>query len=113
MNESINGVSNRRFSLIVSTSEKQHYSSCLVQLRKLKRGAARKQGNFCCHIALISMAYENRVKPAVSGVEREARLEKRRIEAEKALAEHRKAEAAFRANYERLKAERLAREGKR
>jgi len=52
------------------------------------------------------------MKPAVSGVEREARLEKRRIEAEQALEEHRKAEAAFRANYERLKAERLAREAK-
>ena len=58
------------------------------------------------------MTYENRVKPAVSGVEREARLEKRRVEAEQAMEEHRKAEAAFRANYERLRAERLAREAK-
>jgi hypothetical protein len=56
------------------------------------------------------MTYENRVKPAVSGVEREARLEKRRVEAEQAMEERRKAEAAFRANYERLRAERLARE---
>jgi hypothetical protein len=58
------------------------------------------------------MAYENRMKPAVSGVEREARLEKRRVEAEKAMEERRKSDAAFRANYERLKAERLAREAK-
>lgn len=59
------------------------------------------------------MDYENRVKPAVSGVEREARLEKRRVEAEQAMEERRKAESAFRANYERLRAERLAREAKR
>ncbi len=56
------------------------------------------------------MTYERRVKPATSGVEREARLQKQRIEAEQAMAERRKAEAAFRANYERLKAERLARD---
>ena len=73
----------------------------------------RNPRNFYCHNALICMTYENRMKPAVSGVEREARLEKRRIEAEQALEEHRKAEAAFRANYERLKAERLAREAKK
>jgi hypothetical protein len=69
--------------------------------------------NFYCHNALICMAYENRVKPAASGVEREARLEKRRVEAEQAMEERRKADAAFRANYERLRAERLAREAKR
>ncbi len=56
------------------------------------------------------MTYEKRVKPAASSVEREARLEKQRIEAQQALEERRRAEAAFRANYERLKAERLARE---
>jgi hypothetical protein len=56
------------------------------------------------------MTYEKRKKPAASGVEREARLEKQRIEAEQALKERREADAAFRANYERLKAERLARE---
>jgi hypothetical protein len=77
---------------------------------KLTAGTPR---NFYCHNALICMTYENRMKPAASGVEREARLEKRRIEAEQALEEHRKAEAAFRANYERLKAERLAREAKK
>jgi len=58
------------------------------------------------------MTYDKRVKPATSGAEREARLQKQRIEAEQALAEHRRAEAAFRANYERLKAERLARDAK-
>lgn len=56
------------------------------------------------------MTYDKRVKPATSGAEREARLQKQRIEAEQALAERRRADAAFRANYERLKAERLARE---
>jgi hypothetical protein len=69
-------------------------------------------GTFFCHNALICMTYENRVKPAVSGVEREARLKKRRVEAEQAMEERRKTEAAFRANYERLRAERLAREAK-
>ena len=58
------------------------------------------------------MDYENRVKPVASSMEREARLEKRRIEAEKAMQDHHKAEAAFRAKYERLKAERIAREAK-
>ena len=37
-------------------------------------------------------------------------MEKHRIEADRAMAERREAEEAFRANYERLKAERLARE---
>jgi hypothetical protein len=59
------------------------------------------------------MTYENRVKPVSSSIERAARLEKRRIEAEKAMVDHEKAEAAFRANYERLKAERMAREGQK
>ena len=61
-------------------------------------------------MALICMTYENRVKPAASSTEREARLAKQRIEAEQAIKERRQADAAFRANYERLKAERLARE---
>jgi hypothetical protein len=56
------------------------------------------------------MTYENRVKPAASSMERQARMEKQRIEAEKALAERKRADDAFRANYERLKAQRLARE---
>ena len=58
------------------------------------------------------MTYQNRVKPPASSVEREVRLKKQRIEAEQALEERRKADAAFRANYERLKAERLARESR-
>ena len=58
----------------------------------------------------LDMEYENRMKPAVSKTEREKRLEQRRVDAQKAMEEHRRAEAAFRANYERLKAERIARE---
>jgi hypothetical protein len=42
--------------------------------------------------------------------EREAKKEKNRWDAEKAIAERQKADDAFRANFERLKAERLARE---
>jgi hypothetical protein len=42
--------------------------------------------------------------------EREAKKEKSRWDAEKAVAEGQKADDAFRANFERLKAERLARE---
>jgi len=53
---------------------------------------------------------ENRQKPAVSREEREAKMEQRRWDAEQALIERKKADDAFRANYERLKAERLARE---
>ena len=37
-------------------------------------------------------------------------MEKRREDAEQALIERKQADEAFRANYERLKAERLARE---
>ena len=58
------------------------------------------------------MEFNQRVKPPASKVEREARQEKLRAEAEKALVERKKADDAFRANYERLKAERLARAGK-
>lgn len=42
--------------------------------------------------------------------QRKTRAERRRIEAELAMADHRKAQRVFHANYERLKAERLARE---
>jgi Skp family chaperone for outer membrane proteins len=42
--------------------------------------------------------------------ERNARKAFRQIDAEKAMTEHEKAQKAFRKNYERLKAERLARE---
>jgi hypothetical protein len=54
--------------------------------------------------------FENRVKPPVSREEREAKLQQRRFDAEQAIIERKKADAAFRANFERLKAERLARE---
>ncbi len=54
--------------------------------------------------------FENRVKPPLSREERAAKMQKRRLEAEQALIERKKADAAFRANFERLKAERLARE---
>ena len=54
--------------------------------------------------------FENRIKPPVSREEREAKDEQRRLEAEQALIERKKADDAFRANFERLKAERLARE---
>jgi hypothetical protein len=56
------------------------------------------------------MTYENRTIPPRSREERAALMEKRREDAEKAMDERRKADDAFRANYERLKAERLARE---
>ena len=54
--------------------------------------------------------FENRVKPAKDRTEREARLKKQRVEADEAMVERRKADDNFRANYERLKAERLARQ---
>jgi hypothetical protein len=57
------------------------------------------------------MQFDKRVKPTTNRVEREARLERQRAEAEQAIAERKQADDAFRANYERLKAERLAREG--
>ena len=56
------------------------------------------------------MTYENRTVPPRSGEERAARLEKSRWDAVKAMSERTKAEDAFRANFERLKAERRARE---
>jgi hypothetical protein len=55
---------------------------------------------------------ETREKPPVSSEERAAKKESSRWDAMKALSERKKAEDAFRANYERLKAERLARESK-
>jgi hypothetical protein len=59
------------------------------------------------------MTYRNRVKPATSSIERKDGTEKRRNEAERAMAERREADEAFLANYQRLKAERLARETKK
>jgi hypothetical protein len=45
-----------------------------------------------------------------TSIDREARQEEMRLEAERALEEFRRKEEAVRANFERLKAERLARE---
>ena len=56
------------------------------------------------------MDFENRQKPSLTAEERLAKKEKSRWDAEKALRERKKSDDAFRANFERLKAERLARE---
>jgi hypothetical protein len=56
------------------------------------------------------MDFENREKPALTAEERLAKKEKSRWDAEKALNERKRSDNAFRANFERLKAERLARE---
>ena len=68
-------------------------------------------GNFQRLRTLTGMTdFENRVKPSLSREERAEKAEKRRLEAEQALIERKKADDAFRANFDRLKAERLARE---
>jgi hypothetical protein len=59
---------------------------------------------------LMVMDYETREKQPVTKEEREAKKERSRKDAETALAARKKADEAFRANFERLKAERLARE---
>jgi hypothetical protein len=59
------------------------------------------------------MDYETQEKQLPTKEEREAKKEKARKEAEKALAARKKEDEAFRANFERLKAERLAREAKK
>jgi hypothetical protein len=53
---------------------------------------------------------EHREKPHVTKEERKAKKEQSRLDAEKNLIERKKSDDAFRANFERLKAERLARE---
>jgi uncharacterized FlgJ-related protein len=58
-------------------------------------------------------AFDNRRKPSSNSMEREARRENQRIEAERAMTERKHADEAFRANHERLKAERLAREARK
>ena len=58
------------------------------------------------------MDYETREKRAPTKEEREAKKDKARREAEKALAARKKEDDAFRTNFERLRAERLARENK-
>jgi hypothetical protein len=54
--------------------------------------------------------FEHREKPPITKEEREAKKERARQDAVKALAARKKDDDAFRANFERLKAERLARE---
>jgi hypothetical protein len=54
--------------------------------------------------------FERRAKPPITKEERETKLQKQRWDAEQALVERKKAEQAFYANFERLRAERLARE---
>jgi uncharacterized protein YaiL (DUF2058 family) len=54
--------------------------------------------------------FDDREKPLNSKLEREAKKEKQRWDAEKALLERKKVDDAFRSNFERLKAERIARE---
>ena len=76
-----------------------------AQLRRERRG------NFWRHRALISMEnFEHREKPPITKEEREAKKERARQEAEIAIAARKKQDEAFRANFQRLKAERLARE---
>jgi hypothetical protein len=58
------------------------------------------------------MDYETQEKQPPTKEAREAKKEKARQDAEKGLAERKKEDEAFRANFERLKAERLARETK-
>ena len=59
---------------------------------------------------MTMMDYETQEKRPPTKEEREAKKEKARLEAEKALVLRKKEDEAFRANFERLKAERLARE---
>ena len=56
------------------------------------------------------MDYETQDKRPPTKEEREAKKEKARKEAEKALIARKKEDEAFRANFERLRAERRARE---
>ena len=54
--------------------------------------------------------FEHREKPPITKEEREAKKERARQDALKAMAVRKKEDDAFRANFQRLKAERLARE---
>ncbi|WP_156180061.1 hypothetical protein [Bradyrhizobium sp. LTSPM299] len=60
----------------------------------------------------VLMDYEAQEKRQPTAEERAAKKEKSLWDAKKALAERKKADDAFRANFERLKAERLTREQK-
>jgi hypothetical protein len=68
-------------------------------------------GNLWRGRALSDMEnFEHREKPPITKEEREAKKERARQEAEKAIAARKKEDDAFHANFQRLKAERLARE---
>ena len=58
----------------------------------------------------MMMDYESQERRLPTKEEREAKKEKARKEAEQNLTARKKSDDAFRANFERLKAERLARE---
>ena len=74
-------------------------------------GQMRLRGNLWGPDALICMEnFEHKDKPPITKEERAAKKEKSLWDAKKALAERKKADDAFRANFERLKAERKARE---
>ena len=66
--------------------------------------------NLLRHKTLTVMNYEIREKTPPTKEEREAKKQQARKDAEKALIARKKADDAFRANFERLKAERRARE---
>lgn len=66
--------------------------------------------NWQRHKTLTIMNYEAQEKRLPTKEEREAKKEKARLSAEKELAVRKQEDDAFRANFERLKAERLARE---
>jgi len=70
------------------------------------------RGNFKHQKTLTMMDYETQERRPPTKEEREAKKEKARREAERVLAERKKEDESFRANFERLKAERLARETK-
>jgi hypothetical protein len=59
---------------------------------------------------LGGMNHQTRDKRSLTKEEREAKKEQSRKDAESVLAERKKENDAFRANFERLKAERLARQ---
>ena len=66
--------------------------------------------NFLRHKTLTMMDYETKERRLPTREERDAKKVKARREADQNLIARKKYDDAFRANYERLKAERIARE---
>jgi hypothetical protein len=66
--------------------------------------------NSIAQMEVRGMNYQIRDKRPPTKEEREAKKEQSRKDAERVLAARKKADDAFRANFERLKAERLARQ---